>query len=167
MGGDARPTAAEVSVEQLIIRAAAGADLADVAAIELACFSSDPWPRESFEAFLGRAGVTFIVAEDSSRGGRIAGYAVLIRAADEAELLNLAVPEDSRRRGLGSALVRRILESAAEQGVAAVYLEVRESNAAARRLYESLGFAEVGRRRRYYQRPVEDALILRRVREKP
>lgn len=146
----------------LVLRPAEKGDVADVAAIELACFG-DPWSEESFEAFVGRSGVTFLVAEDRAHGGSVAGYAVLVTAADEAEVLNLAVPEDARRRGVGSALLRRMLDDARTGGTRTVYLEVRESNTAARGLYESYGFTVVGRRRRYYQRPVEDALILQRV----
>ncbi|HUR92500.1 MAG TPA: ribosomal protein S18-alanine N-acetyltransferase [Gemmatimonadaceae bacterium] len=144
----------------LVLRPAGVADLPEVAAIELACFR-DPWPQQSFEAFVGRPGATFIVAE--GRKGGVAGYAVLLRAADEAEVLNLAVPEDARRRGVGRALLDRLLHEARADGARTIYLEVRESNAAARGLYQSHGFVEVGRRRRYYQRPVEDALILQRV----
>lgn len=163
MGGRARPAVAVVNLGGLVVREAEGRDLDAVAALELACFKSDPWPRESFESFIGRAGVTFVVAEPAFGEGSLDAYAVLIRAADEAELLNLAVAGGSRRRGIGSALLRHVLDSAVEQGVRTVYLEVRASNEAARSLYESHGFAEVGRRRGYYQRPVEDALILQRT----
>lgn len=163
MGGSTRPPAPQVIADGLVLRPAGSADLSGIVAIELACFRSDPWPRQSFESFIGRAGVTFIVAEDPRRDGRIAGYAVLIQAADEAELLNLAVSDESRRCGVGSALLRSLLDSALDQGVRTVYLEVRESNAPARGLYGSYGFVEVGHRCSYYQRPVEDALILQRV----
>ena len=162
MGGSARASAAAMIEAGLVLRPAQASDLAEVAAIELACFR-DAWPEQSFESFVDRPGVTFLVAEDRAHGGSVAGYAVLIRAADEAELLNLAVPEDARRRGLGGALLRRVLEESRAGGIRTVYLEVRESNAAARGLYGSHGFIEVGRRRRYYQRPIEDALILQRV----
>ncbi|MEX1185105.1 MAG: ribosomal protein S18-alanine N-acetyltransferase [Gemmatimonadaceae bacterium] len=153
-----------MTADALVLRHAALADVERVAELELTCFTSDPWPRQSFESFIDRAGVTFIVAEDPGREEGIVGYAVLIRVAEEAELLNLAVAGDSRRSGIGSSLLRSLLEVAARDGVTMVYLEVRESNAAARGLYAAHGFVEVGRRRRYYQRPEEDALILQRVR---
>lgn len=163
MGGSARPPAPEVTADALVLRHAALADVERVAELELSCFTSDPWPRQSFESFIDRAGVTFIVAEDPGREEGIVGYAVLIQVAEEAELLNLAVAGDSRRGGIGSSLLRSLLEVAARDGVTTVYLEVRESNAAARGLYAAHGFVEVGRRRRYYQRPGEDALILQKV----
>jgi len=92
---------------------------------------------------------------------QVAGYVVAIDAADEGEILNLAVAPQSRRHGLGHALVRRVLEALTGRGARAIYLEVRESNAPARRLYAAHGFREVGRRQRYYRRPVEDAIVLR------
>jgi len=152
-----------VTSPALVLRHAALADVERVAELERGCFTSDPWPRQSFESFVDRAGVTFIVAEDPARDPAIVGYAVLIRAADEAELLNLAVAAGARRSGIGSSLLRGLLEMAARDGVKTVYLEFRESNAGARGLYAAHGFVEVGRRRRYYQRPTEDALILQRV----
>jgi ribosomal-protein-alanine N-acetyltransferase len=163
VGGSARTATFEVTADALVLRHAALGDVERVAELELTCFTSDPWPRKSFESFIDRAGVTFIVAEDSAREKGIVGYAVLIRVADEAELLNLAVAGDSRRGGIGSSLLQGLLEAASRDGVTTVYLEVRESNAAARGLYAAHGFVEVGRRRGYYQRPTEDALILQRV----
>jgi ribosomal-protein-alanine N-acetyltransferase len=91
----------------------------------------------------------------------VVGYVVAHRAADEGEILNLGVAPAHRRQGVGRALVEGVLRLLAARGVRHVYLEVRESNAGARRLYQSLGFSEVTRRARYYRRPVEDAVVLR------
>jgi len=118
---------------------------------------SDPWSGDSFTECL-TSGVPFLVAEQR---GVVAGYVVAHSAAAEGEILNLGVAAAHRRQGIGRALVERVLEALAERGVRTVYLEVRASNAAARQLYESLGFAEVARRARYYRRPVEDAVVLR------
>ena len=87
----------------------------------------------------------------------IVGRALL----DEAEILNLGVAEPVRRRGIARDLVRALLAEFSERGVRTVFLEVRESNHPARGLYDSFGFREVGRRARYYQKPVEDAVVLR------
>ena len=100
----------------------------------------------------------FLVAE---RHGLVAGYVVAHRAADEGEILNLGVAAAHRRQGIGRALVEHVLQALAALGVRTVYLEVRESNASARQLYQSLGFGEVARRARYYHRPAEDAVVLR------
>src|SRR5205823_3925126 len=83
--------------------------------------------------------------------GLLAGYVVAHCAADEGEILNLGVALAHRRHGVGRALVEQVLAALAPRGVRVVYLEVRESNAGARRLYEALGFGEVARRARYYR----------------
>jgi ribosomal-protein-alanine N-acetyltransferase len=124
--------------------------------MERAAFS-DPWSAGQLRDCLA-AGFEFLVAE---RDGVVVGYVIAIRAADEAEILNLCVASTARRAGTGSALVRAIIGRLAALGARHVYLEVRSSNAAARRLYEREGFEPVGRRRRYYRRPVEDAIVLR------
>ncbi len=91
----------------------------------------------------------------------VSGYVVAHYAADMGEILNLGVTPARRRRGLGGALVQEVLAALGTQGVTEVFLEVRESNASARRLYEGRGFHAVGRRAKYYRRPSEDAVILR------
>ena len=118
---------------------------------------SDPWSANDFAECVA-SGVPFLVAE---RRAVVAGYVVAHCAADEGEILNLGVAVAYRRQGIARALVERVLEALAGRGVRTVYLEVRTSNASARRLYESLGFSEVARRARYYRRPVEDAVVLR------
>jgi ribosomal-protein-alanine N-acetyltransferase len=82
---------------------------------------------------------------------------------DEGELANLAVAPELRSRGIGRLLLDAILQNATTRGVRQLYLEVRESNVAARGLYLGRGFEQVGRRKRYYRSPTEDALILRRA----
>ncbi len=89
------------------------------------------------------------------------GGMVLARvAADEAEILTLAVAADARRRGLGRALLATAMQTAWSHGARFMFLEVASLNTPARALYESAGFAEVGRRRRYYPSG-DDALVLR------
>ncbi|MBI1968042.1 MAG: ribosomal protein S18-alanine N-acetyltransferase [Gemmatimonadetes bacterium] len=101
----------------------------------------------------------FFVAADASE--LAVGYVVAHYGADEAEILNLGVAPEHRRCGVGKALVEQMLATLAAKGVRSVYLEVRESNAAARRLYEQLGFTPVGLRPNYYRRPPEAAVVLR------
>ncbi|HZE93913.1 MAG TPA: ribosomal protein S18-alanine N-acetyltransferase [Gemmatimonadales bacterium] len=128
-------------------------------AIEQAVFA-DPWSTQDFRDCV-MSDALFLVAEGNGAHA-IAGYVVALDAADEGEILNLAVAPAGRRNGLGRALVEGVLEALAERGVRQVYLEVRESNAPARALYAAHGFREVGRRKQYYRRPVEDAIVLRR-----
>lgn len=147
------------------IRSASAADVARIVEIERASFA-DPWSRESFAALLANPNVCFRVASvdppgDAHRSG-VVGYVVAWLVVDEAEIANLAVEPAARRSGAGRLLLDSALGEAAARGVRTVYLEVRESNEAARSLYASRGFDEVGRRRAYYTHPREDALVLRR-----
>jgi len=88
------------------------------------------------------------------------GYSVVFQVADEAELANIAVAASARRRGVAHALLGALLDRAGRDDVRSMFLEVRESNAAARALYERFGFTGMTRRRGYYRRPEEDALVL-------
>lgn len=137
------------------IRAVEAADLEAVHTIERAAFS-DPWSLRQFEGSLA-AGCEFLLAE---RGRQVVGYVIAQRAAEVAEILNLGVAPTARRAGAGRSLVRAIVGRLAALGVRNLFLEVRESNRAALRLYAQEGFAPVGRRTGYYRRPVEDAVVL-------
>jgi ribosomal-protein-alanine N-acetyltransferase len=138
------------------LRPARASDISALVRIEAAAFS-DPWPASGFRSLLDARTTRMTVAE---RDGELLGYSVVIVVQDEAELANIAVAEQARGEGIGRQLLTAVLNAARVEGVASMYLEVRESNTAARSLYESLGFAPVGRRRRYYQEPDEDALVL-------
>jgi ribosomal-protein-alanine N-acetyltransferase len=142
------------------IGAVADYELPAVAAIERRAFS-DPWSPASFRALFGNPLVHFAVAEDAETG-RVLGYVVAWFVADEAEIANLAVAGDARRAGVGARLLDHALEGAIGRRCNVVFLEVRESNTAARALYASRRFQVVGRRAGYYRKPVEDALVLRR-----
>ncbi|MEP7000966.1 MAG: ribosomal protein S18-alanine N-acetyltransferase [bacterium] len=128
---------------------------------------ADPWSRQSFESSLELDRIRFMVAVEAGRrsetgGETILGYVVALLLFDEAEIADLAVAPSARRRGIGGLLLDRAATEAASAGVRSLYLEVRESNSAARALYESRSFVAVGRRRGYYQHPPEDALLLKR-----
>lgn len=138
------------------VRSAGEADLVAVAGIERQSFG-DPWSLDAFRSAL-RPGTSFVVAD---RAGEVVGYAIAWSVVDEAELANIAVTPLARGQGIGARLLDAAIACAAGTGCTTMYLEVRESNARARALYASRGFEEVGRRRRYYRQPVEDALILR------
>jgi ribosomal-protein-alanine N-acetyltransferase len=154
--------------DTLTIRRCVPTDIEQIATIERASFS-DPWSFETFSAALALRHLRFLVAEEAGRGPgpggagpRLVGYVVALVMADEGEIADVAVAPAARRRGIARALLERMRAEVMEAGVRALYLEVRESNAAARALYDSLGFELVGRRRGYYQHPSEDALLLRR-----
>jgi ribosomal-protein-alanine N-acetyltransferase len=101
---------------------------------------------------------TALVVEQS---GTVVGFIVGRQVEDEWEIENIAVTGSARRCGLGSRLVGELLDLVRSRGGKSVFLEVRESNRAARSLYEKWAFLEVGRRKMYYQDPAEDALVLR------
>lgn len=90
----------------------------------------------------------------------IAAYIVARLGADEIHINNVAVRPAYRRRGIGAALLRRILKAGKDLGAAAAFLEVRAGNTAAQALYEACGLRTVGRRRNYYSAPPDDALIM-------
>lgn len=140
------------------IRDMRAADLPQVLDIESASFAT-PWSSRTFLNLLRRPNAALFVAEDSTR--RVLGYAVVWFAGPEGELGDVAVRRERRRTGIGSALVDRVLAEAADRGSTEVYLEVRESNEGARKMYGRLGFEVVGRRSSYYTEPVEDALLMR------
>lgn len=141
-------------------RPATTRDIDRVSTIERASFS-DPWSRGSFERLVGDSRVHFAVACEPDDA--VIGYVVAWFVMDEGEIADLAVAPEVRGRGIGAALLGSAIRAARARGASAIYLEVRDSNAAARHLYARHGFTEVGRRRRYYRKPVEDALVLRLV----
>lgn len=161
MGSHSR-TALDVMVKavKVLIEAVSKLELGEIVELERASFS-DPWSEASFAAVLNEPAAFFAAAHDST-SHRVAGYVVAWFVADEGEIANLAVREPTRRRGLGAALLDAALDEGRRRGAQAIYLEVRDSNVAARGLYASRDFAEVGRRRDYYRKPVEDAIVLRR-----
>lgn len=156
MGSDARPTAAD-ALTPTVLRPAVADDLPRIVEIERASFS-DPWSATAFRTALREERVELLVA---AAGNGVVGYAVWWCVADEVELANLAVAPEARGRGVGGALLDAAIERGRAEGCEWIHLEVRESNLAGRALYSSRGFAIVGRRRRYYSHPVEDALLLR------
>lgn len=131
-------------------------DLDQVLAIEAVSYPR-PWLRQHFLDELASANSDPLCALDQA--GRVIGYICPMRLLDEAHILNVAVSPSARGRGVGEMLVRRVLEDSGSEGAAFVSLEVRVSNLAAIALYKKLGFAEVGRRRRYYENG-EDALMM-------
>ena len=135
-------------------------DLAAIAKIERAAFS-DPWSERSFREALSQPPIYFVAAR--SDAGDVLGYVVAWFVADEGQIANLAVAPAGWGSGIGRALLKSALREAVARGATEVYLEVRDSNARARRLYGSCGFREIGRRRGYYRLPVEDAVVLRRT----
>jgi len=110
---------------------------------------------------LGCASGSGVLCRVAQHNGKISGLIVFRNMADEAEILSLAVEASQRRQGIGWFLVQKAIAECRAAGVRTIFLEVRESNEGARRLYGRAGFKEGGRRAEYYREPTEDALVLR------
>jgi ribosomal-protein-alanine N-acetyltransferase len=157
--GSHQPGGEEGGLSAVVFRAATAADVWSVAAIEAQSFSN-PWQPDTFRSLISRNGAYIPVAE--APDGSLVGYAVFWWAADQGELANLAVLESYQRRGIGSALLNLVMDRAREEGLVKLFLEVRRSNERALELYRSRGFTQIGVRKGYYRRPLEDALIFQR-----
>jgi ribosomal-protein-alanine N-acetyltransferase len=150
----------------LTVRTAQVDDLDAIVAIERASFS-DAWSEESFRSLLGRSEVCFVVATGASDSRdsheEVLGYVIATFAADQGEIANLAVRPELRRAGHASRLLDFVHREAVRRGAVSIWLEVRESNQPARALYRAHDYREMGRRARYYEDPLEDALVLSRT----
>jgi ribosomal-protein-alanine N-acetyltransferase len=141
------------------IRLANTADIPTLMALERHAATAAHWSKEQYEAAFSSAvpsRVVLVLEEEAAVLGFIAG-----KAGEEWEIENIAVAGPARRRGLGTRLLGEFLDLARDRGAEAVFLEVRMSNLAARRLYEKWAFVETGRRKGYYREPEEDAMVYR------
>ena len=135
-------------------------DVAEVVAIERRAFDT-PWSTGQFLHELKIPFSRSCVARRGGDGSRIVGYACWWLIGDEIEVQNVAVVPEERRGGIGRSLIEAVLDDARRSGACRISLEVRNTNDAARRLYESFGFAPCGLRRNYYGRG-EDAIVMAR-----
>ncbi|TDN90523.1 ribosomal protein S18-alanine N-acetyltransferase [Microbacterium sp. BK668] len=142
------------------LRPATPDDLRAIMALERASFPTDAWSDAMMRAELASPHSYYLVAEEA---GRVIGYAGL-RAPEggtDADIQTIAIAEAARGRGRGRAILEALLAEASARRVQEVFLEVRADNPAAQALYASEGFAEVGRRPRYYQPDDVDAIVMR------
>ena len=139
-----------------MIRKMTEADVAAVAELEKQCFSM-PWSENSIRSELDNELSLWLVAEDQ---GVVCGYVGSQTVLDESDVMNVAVSESARGKGIGEALMRQLMVELSAIHSEKLTLEVRASNLPARGLYAKLGFSEVGVRKNYYRNPREDALIL-------
>jgi len=140
-------------------------DLEGVLEVESESFTN-PWTREMYSWELQNRSVCHIMLVRTA-DCRVAGFCAFWLVFDEVHINNVAMRPGFRAQGIGTTLLRRVLEEAQRLGARRATLEVRASNERARRLYERLGFYVAGVRRHYYTNPVEDALILWRDDDAP
>jgi ribosomal-protein-alanine N-acetyltransferase len=138
------------------------ADLDSVLGLEHALFGEEAWSRQMLAGELSQqpASRYYLIAEDPA--GTVVGYAGLLAAGGQADVLTIAVSTARWGNGIGSRLLEELLAEAVRRGCTEVFLEVRADNLRAQRLYQWWGFAEVGLRRGYYQPSGTDAIVMRR-----
>ena len=143
-------------MNDLCIRPMSRDDLSAVLEIEKDCFPV-PWTENNFLEALDLDYYHFLSA---FCGKELAGYCGYIRSFETADIANIAVRSDFRRRGIGERLLRQLMEDGYSDGVERFSLEVRASNTSAIALYEKLGYRQEGLRKGYYENPREDAIIM-------
>jgi [ribosomal protein S18]-alanine N-acetyltransferase len=142
------------------IRPATAADLPAMMVLEKTAATAAHWSAQQYQALFPSSEsnrVALVLNEEND----LKAFVIARVVRDEWEIENIAVAGAARRRGLGSRLLGQVLEMAKAKEAKAIFLEVRESNQAARALYEKWAFVESGHRRRYYQDPDEDAILYR------
>ncbi len=138
------------------IRQMTMSDLDQIMALERLSFPT-PWTKGMFIDVLS-SGLGALVLE---QGERIAAYVIFYMAATEGHVMNVAVDPQARRKHLATRLLAHTFGLLREKGITECYLEVREGNLGAQRLYGNFGFEVIGRRRKYYVETGEDALVMR------
>ena len=144
---------------EYIIRQMEKKDIGQVERIEKEIFSI-PWSAHSFEDAAMTKENIYLVCECN---GVIAGYCGLWTVLGEGNITNMAVDKEYRKKGIGEALMKEMEKRGRQKDVDIFFLEVRQSNAAARRLYDKMGYKEIGTRKRFYERPVEDAIVMSKM----
>ena len=147
----------------MLIRAAVPGDIDEMLALAEASQSAAHWNAREYEALFAPEAPKRIATVAALHSGEIAGFVIARCGDEEWEIENVVVARKHQRQGIGTRLIDEVVSSARQAGVRSVLLEVRESNPAARSLYEKAGFSEEGRRSRYYTQPEEDAVLLRLV----
>lgn len=142
----------------MLIRNMTIEDIPAIVEIEKECFSL-PWSEKSFAESIVREDTIFLVCEETD--GTLMGYIGMYVSFGEASITNVAVASQFRKKGCGKQLVIAAKTAAKEAGAEAILLEVRVSNEPAISLYKKQGFENLGIRKKFYEHPVEDAIIMK------
>lgn len=143
-------------IEVYDIRLMEESDLEQVVEIEKSIFS-DPWSRQSFLDSLNQDMCVYLAVENQEE---IVAYCGLYVVQDEGQITNVAVKENYRNAHVATDMLNQLIKHAIDKGACNFTLEVRASNNAAIHIYEKLGFEKVGTRKKFYEKPVEDAIIM-------
>lgn len=141
-----------------MIRFATPSDILDV--FLMLSETDDSWSIDVITSAFANPHNIILVEEDEDK--EVVGAVFMSVIASECELQNIVVSQKNKRQGIGERLLKEALRFSAERGAEVLYLEVRDSNNAARALYEKLGFHTVGRRKEYYKTPTEDAVLMKK-----
>lgn len=142
---------------ELIVRAAELKDAPEIAEMEKLCFTT-PWSLESIQYEIADNKLALYVVGEVD--GKVVGYVGIWLIVDEGHITNVAVHPDWRRKHIGEAIIKTLIDVTESHGVVAHTLEVRASNIPAQKLYEKFGFMSVGIRQGYYEDNGEDAIIM-------
>lgn len=153
---ECRP-AKEAFPQEIKFRRMSPKDAPTAAILERECFSN-PWTENAYRSTLANDNAIYLAAETES--GELAGICGVLDILGEGDISNVAVAKSFRRQKIGERMIAELLRQGEEKGITAFTLEVRASNEAAIRLYEKFGFVPEGRRKNFYEKPREDALIL-------
>ena len=134
-------------------------DAEAVAQVEKECFSV-PWSEDALKNEISNEGAVFLCAESN---GEIIGYGGMYTVLDEGYVTNIAVKVPYRKKGVACRIVVGLIDGAKEKELSFISLEVRESNEAARNLYFKYGVEVKGKRKRFYEKPTEDAVIMTKI----
>lgn len=152
----------EIDTQLIVIRNATPQDIPEMMRLAKSSEGAAQWSEQQYRSlFLANNAVTSALTLVAQSPGTsvIAGFLTARRVAPELELENVVVAQEARGSGIGIRLMREFLNRAQQSNSEAVFLEVRESNSAARALYKRVGFSETGRRKSYYNNPLEDAIL--------
>lgn len=143
-------------MESILIRSMVHSDVDEIFEIDRICFSL-PWSKAAFEGELKNDLAYYECAEEN---GKIVGYMGMWRILDECHITNVAVLPEYRKRGIATLLIDKMIKVCKCSEITKMTLEVRESNFNAINLYRKFGFCPMGKRPKYYQKPIEDAIIM-------
>lgn len=142
--------------DMVSIRAMECTDVEAVSRMEEETFSM-PWSRDAFLQMIRKEDARYYVAEED---GCVIGGCGVLMAAGEGNITNVVVEKEKRNQGIGTKMLQYLIEDGSRNGLYAFTLEVRVSNKAAIHVYEKLGFQSEGIRPKFYEKPIEDAMIM-------
>ena len=145
--------------ESLVLCEADESDVPELKKAEDLCFPCDGWSAGMFVDAIKNDNCRIYILYNTQLS-KIVAYCVMYYCLDEADLANIATVPDDRGKGKGKALIDEMFREALKYGASRIFLEVRESNTPALSLYRSRDFKEIGRRKKYYRNPTEDAVIM-------